>query len=662
LGAHGKIFISYRREDAPGDARGICDRLGRSFGVGNVFMDVDRLLAGQRFDRELDKALAQCDVLIAVIGARWMELLSDYAQQNKRDYVRDEIAAALQRDIIVIPVMIGREANMPPLPLAQNLPENIRDLVLYQKHNIAHETFGRDAADLVASLRLVLRARRGPRPWRAIAAAAVVALVLAGAAIGYWMDMLPRSRPHGPPADVAANSATSVPMNSDGAAKKAEEARQQEAARKAEADAQLAAEAARKKAEADAKAADDAAKAKAAEEQATRQAADAEAARKKAEADAKAADDAARKKAAEEQAAAAEAARKADQQAKLAIVTDCDRLAAWPYDNDRPAGVDGVLETAKIEAGAGAACDDAMRRYPETARFVYQAGRAAIGRRDYPKAIEFFRSASAKGSVAALFGLGVIYHEGWGVARDYAEARKWYEQAAARGSTPAMSNLGKLYERGEGVPQDYAEARRWYEKGAALGGAVPLSNLGWLYENGHGGPQDYAVARRMYERGVGLGSPLAMRHLGLLYMKGRGVPQDYTQGRNLFLKAAALDDSGAMIGLGNAYYYGRGVATDYVQARNWYEKAAALGNSEAMNNLGSMYYRGDGVASDDVAARGWFQKAADLGDTNAMLGLGLFYEDGRGGLPKSRDQARQWYQKASDGGNEFAKTRLKYLK
>ena len=65
MGAHGKIFISYRREDAPGDARGICDRLGRAFGAANVFMDVDRLLAGQRFDRELNKALAKCDVLIA---------------------------------------------------------------------------------------------------------------------------------------------------------------------------------------------------------------------------------------------------------------------------------------------------------------------------------------------------------------------------------------------------------------------------------------------------------------------------------------------------------------------------------------------------------------------------------------------------------------------
>jgi hypothetical protein len=136
MAAHGKIFVSYRRDDAPGDARSIYERLGRSFGEGNAFMDVDQLLAGQRFDRELDKALAECEVLIAVIGARWMDLLSEYEQHGKRDYVRDEIAAALQRDIIVIPVMMGREANMPPLPLAEELPENIRDLPIGARRTI----------------------------------------------------------------------------------------------------------------------------------------------------------------------------------------------------------------------------------------------------------------------------------------------------------------------------------------------------------------------------------------------------------------------------------------------------------------------------------------------------------------------------------------------
>src|SRR5215510_10672702 len=196
MAAHGKIFVSYRREDAPGDARGIYERLGRSFGDGKVFMDVDQLLAGQRFDRELDKALAECDVLIAVIGSRWMDLLSECTQLGKRDYVRDEIAAALQRDIIVIPVMMGREANMPQLPRAQDLPENIRDLVLYQKHNIAHESFGRDATHLIAALQSLLRERRGPGRWRALAVAGLTGLAVTSVLLAYSTGIAPQVHPN----------------------------------------------------------------------------------------------------------------------------------------------------------------------------------------------------------------------------------------------------------------------------------------------------------------------------------------------------------------------------------------------------------------------------------------------------------------------------------
>jgi formylglycine-generating enzyme required for sulfatase activity len=257
LGTQGKIFISYRREDAPGDARGICDRLGRSFGEANVFMDVNRLLAGQRFDRELDKALSKCDVLIAVIGSRWMEFLSDYAQSGKRDYVRDEIAAALKRDIIVIPVMIGREAHLPPLPPAENLPENIRELVLYQKHNIAHETFGRDVADLIAAIKAVLGSRRrGPRPSQTIAVTGACALVLTGALLGYWMDIIPRIRSSIPQSSTGTND-TTLSIASDESARKTaanEAARRaaEEVQRQAEADAKAAKEAAELKAAADA--------------------------------------------------------------------------------------------------------------------------------------------------------------------------------------------------------------------------------------------------------------------------------------------------------------------------------------------------------------------------------------------------------------------------
>ena len=53
-------------------------------------MDVDNLLAGQRFDKELDKALAETDVFIAVIGPRWMELLAERQTRNILELVPAE--------------------------------------------------------------------------------------------------------------------------------------------------------------------------------------------------------------------------------------------------------------------------------------------------------------------------------------------------------------------------------------------------------------------------------------------------------------------------------------------------------------------------------------------------------------------------------------------
>jgi WD40 repeat protein len=148
----GKIFVNYRRDDAPGDARGVRDGLAAKFGEPNVFMDVDDLRPGQRFDVELAKALDACDVFIAVIGPRWYDLAYARAQAGDYDYVRSEIAAALQRGITIIPVRVGREGNMPRLPRPDELPEDIRGLVFHQKHDVAHERFRRDIADLIQAI------------------------------------------------------------------------------------------------------------------------------------------------------------------------------------------------------------------------------------------------------------------------------------------------------------------------------------------------------------------------------------------------------------------------------------------------------------------------------------------------------------------------------
>jgi hypothetical protein len=151
----GKIFINYRREDTRADARNIRDRLAGAFGASRVFMDVDNLVPGQRFDQQLAKALAQCDVFLAVIGPHWQSALEARAQMPAPDYVREEIAAALAQRIPVIPVLIERT----PLPAAESLPPDMQPLVLYHKHELVHERFGRDVEDLIAAIRAIMQAR-----------------------------------------------------------------------------------------------------------------------------------------------------------------------------------------------------------------------------------------------------------------------------------------------------------------------------------------------------------------------------------------------------------------------------------------------------------------------------------------------------------------------
>lgn len=181
-----KIFINYRREDAKADARNLRDRLSPAFGPANVFMDVDNLAPGQRFDQQLASALAKCDVFLAVIGPRWVESLAARQRSGERDYVREEIAAALSRKILVVPVTIDRA----PLPPANALPPDIRALVLHQKLDLSHERFGRDVDDLIATIRGTNRGHPEIKRsnWRkALLASFAGVTVLAGGLFGSGM-------------------------------------------------------------------------------------------------------------------------------------------------------------------------------------------------------------------------------------------------------------------------------------------------------------------------------------------------------------------------------------------------------------------------------------------------------------------------------------------
>jgi len=165
------IFISYRRDDVRATALALQDRLARGLGPSRVFMDIDHLRPGTRFDRALQKALRQTGVLIAVIGPDWLSILKQRAEQPEPDYVRMEIAGALKSGVDVLPLLVDGAA----LPHAADLPDDLKDLPAHQKHTVAFETFGRDVDALVKALKAKFTFWRRAR--RAVAAAFVIGIV-----------------------------------------------------------------------------------------------------------------------------------------------------------------------------------------------------------------------------------------------------------------------------------------------------------------------------------------------------------------------------------------------------------------------------------------------------------------------------------------------------
>jgi len=178
------IFISYRRDDAAAYAGRIADRLGEFVGAEHVFMDVESIHPGQNFADAIDRTLAQCSIVLVIIGPHWLDILQQRAAGHEKDYVVHEISAALARAVNVVPVFVGGATAS----ALSNVPHELRELSSRQAIELRDDSFKDDCTRLAVSLNLTRR-RSLPTPWFWTGAAAVttIALLLAfSAGIGPW--------------------------------------------------------------------------------------------------------------------------------------------------------------------------------------------------------------------------------------------------------------------------------------------------------------------------------------------------------------------------------------------------------------------------------------------------------------------------------------------
>src|SRR5215469_5558051 len=147
-----KVFISYRREDSAGYAGRILDRLGRELERDHLFIDVDDIPLGRNFVKLLGEEVAKCDVLLAVIGHDWLDARDENGTRrlnDPNDFVRIEVATALQRDIPVIPILLEGTR----VPKADELPVDLKELPLRNGLGVHHASFHADMTKLIQELK-----------------------------------------------------------------------------------------------------------------------------------------------------------------------------------------------------------------------------------------------------------------------------------------------------------------------------------------------------------------------------------------------------------------------------------------------------------------------------------------------------------------------------
>jgi hypothetical protein len=178
------IFVSYRREDSSDVTGRIFDHLKARFGKEHLFKDVDSIALGVDFREAMIKAVQDCDVFLAVIGADWLNARDEAGGRRidkPEDYVQLEVKAALDRNIPVIPVLVERAS----MPTQQDLPEPLQPLALRNAISVRPDPdFRHDMDRLSESIERFLK----PEPvwlrilrghWRSLAAAVGVLILAA---------------------------------------------------------------------------------------------------------------------------------------------------------------------------------------------------------------------------------------------------------------------------------------------------------------------------------------------------------------------------------------------------------------------------------------------------------------------------------------------------
>lgn len=152
----------------------------------------------------------------------------------------------------------------------------------------------------------------------------------------------------------------------------------------------------------------------------------------------------------------------------------------------------------------------------------------SLNYKQYPTALAEFQNLADQGNVAALYHLGRMYQNGWGVPRNIPQAVSYFQAADDSFYLPASAQLGKILLRGgDGVGANPVQAVHLLKKAALAGDSDAAFELGNASIAGLGGDVDFNHAFGFYLIAALKGNQKAQFQLSQMYLVGRGIPQNH---------------------------------------------------------------------------------------------------------------------------------------
>jgi hypothetical protein len=84
-----KIFLSYRRDDNPFAVDWIDHGLSEKFGRESIVRDIDTFPLGRDFRVVIEREVNTCDILLAIIGDRWLDMRHSEGEKSGQRRIDD---------------------------------------------------------------------------------------------------------------------------------------------------------------------------------------------------------------------------------------------------------------------------------------------------------------------------------------------------------------------------------------------------------------------------------------------------------------------------------------------------------------------------------------------------------------------------------------------